>query len=194
MDLRKLVPALPPRRSLEVVVRRRHSWATLVCVALCGTLGLHSADAAPRDDFPPALTPEQSLKAIHVPKGLKVELVAAEPLISSPVAIDFGPDGKLWVAEMYDYPSGVKGDYQPAGACPAAREIRTATASSTSRPSFSTRSISPTALPRGRRGCWSAPLPTSFTPKTPTATAKPTSARWSSPASIPATGRLASTA
>jgi putative membrane-bound dehydrogenase-like protein len=61
------------------------------------------------------MTPEQSLKAIHVPKGLRVELVAAEPLIASPVAIDFGADGKLWVAEMFDYPYGVKGDYKPAG-------------------------------------------------------------------------------
>ncbi|HXY35634.1 MAG TPA: PVC-type heme-binding CxxCH protein, partial [Planctomycetaceae bacterium] len=61
------------------------------------------------------MTPEQSLKAIHVPKGLRVELVAAEPLIASPVAIDFGPDGKLWVAEMFDYPYGIKGDYKAAG-------------------------------------------------------------------------------
>jgi putative membrane-bound dehydrogenase-like protein len=73
------------------------------------------ARGAQRDEFPPPMTPEQSLKAIHVPKGLKVELVAAEPLIGSPVAIDFGPDGKLWVAEMFDYPYGIKGDYKPAG-------------------------------------------------------------------------------
>jgi putative membrane-bound dehydrogenase-like protein len=71
--------------------------------------------AQQRDEFPPPMTPEQSLKAIHVPKGLRVELVAAEPLIGSPVAIDFGPDGKLWVAEMFDYPYGIKGDYKPAG-------------------------------------------------------------------------------
>ncbi|HEV8002104.1 MAG TPA: hypothetical protein VGP63_19605, partial [Planctomycetaceae bacterium] len=84
-------------------------------LVVLSTLSVAPARAAERDEFPPAMTPEQSLKAIHVPKGLKVELVAAEPLIGSPVAIDFGPDGKLWVAEMFDYPYGVKGDYKPAG-------------------------------------------------------------------------------
>jgi putative membrane-bound dehydrogenase-like protein len=67
------------------------------------------------DKFPPPMSPEQSRQAIHVPKGLRVELVAAEPLVVSPVAIDFSPDGKLWVAEMLDYPAGLKGDYQPGG-------------------------------------------------------------------------------
>jgi putative membrane-bound dehydrogenase-like protein len=86
-----------------------------MALALLGAIWMAPARAAQRDEFPPPMTPEQSLKAIHVPKGLRVELVAAEPLIGSPVAIDFGPDGKLWVAEMFDYPYGIKGDYQPAG-------------------------------------------------------------------------------
>ncbi len=55
------------------------------------------------------MTPENGLKAIHLPKGYKVQLVAAEPLVKDPVAIDWGPDGKLWVAEMADYPSGIDG-------------------------------------------------------------------------------------
>src|SRR5207302_82446 len=38
-----------------------------------------------------------------------------EPLVSSPVAIDWGPDGRLWVAEMYDYPSGVDDKFRPGG-------------------------------------------------------------------------------
>jgi putative membrane-bound dehydrogenase-like protein len=109
------VPASPTAPSLVTISAKRRWRASLFGLALLATIVGGRAEAAPRDDFPPAMTPEQSLKAIHVPKGLKVELVAAEPLISSPVAIDFGPDGKLWVAEMYDYPYGVKGDYQPAG-------------------------------------------------------------------------------
>jgi putative membrane-bound dehydrogenase-like protein len=63
----------------------------------------------------PPLSPQQSLAAIHVRKGLKVGLAVAEPLIMSPVAIDFGPDGSLWVAEMADYPLGAKGNYEPGG-------------------------------------------------------------------------------
>jgi len=60
----------------------------------------------------PATTAVASLRTLP---GYSVQLVASEPLISSPVAIDFSADGKLWVAEMYDYPSGTAGDYQPGG-------------------------------------------------------------------------------
>src|SRR5438552_5459786 len=61
------------------------------------------------------LSPQQSLAAIRTKKDLDVELMAAEPLVASPVAIDWGPDGRLWVAEMIDYPAGRRGDYQPGG-------------------------------------------------------------------------------
>src|SRR5262249_20224308 len=61
------------------------------------------------------LPPEQSLGLIRTKKDLAVELVAAEPLVASPVAIDFGPDGRLWVAEMVDYPTGLGGKFQPGG-------------------------------------------------------------------------------
>jgi putative membrane-bound dehydrogenase-like protein len=44
---------------------------------------------------------------MKVPAGYRVELVAAEPLVMDPVAFDWGPDGRLWVAEMRDYPNGL---------------------------------------------------------------------------------------
>jgi putative membrane-bound dehydrogenase-like protein len=53
------------------------------------------------------LSPDESLKAMHLRPGMKIELVAAEPLIVDPVAFDWGPDGRLWVVEMRDYPSGI---------------------------------------------------------------------------------------
>jgi putative membrane-bound dehydrogenase-like protein len=61
------------------------------------------------------LPPEQSLAAMRLRPGLVAELVAAEPLVIDPVAIDFGPDGRLWVAEMYDYPTGLQGNFEPGG-------------------------------------------------------------------------------
>jgi putative membrane-bound dehydrogenase-like protein len=61
------------------------------------------------------LSPQQSLAGLRPKKGFAVDLVAAEPLVASPVAIDFGPDGRLWVAEMYDYPSGLDGKFKPGG-------------------------------------------------------------------------------
>jgi Neutral/alkaline non-lysosomal ceramidase. len=64
-------------------------------------------------EFPPPLSPEDSLKQIRTKAGLRVELVAEEPSIVDPVAIDWGADGKLWVAEMRDYPMGMDGKWKP---------------------------------------------------------------------------------
>jgi putative membrane-bound dehydrogenase-like protein len=61
------------------------------------------------------LSPQQSAGAIRTKPGLTVELVAAEPAVTDPVAIDWGPDGRLYVAEMVDYPAGKAGDYKPGG-------------------------------------------------------------------------------
>ncbi|MCI0358552.1 MAG: c-type cytochrome [Planctomycetaceae bacterium] len=62
---------------------------------------------SPKLEFTPPKSPAESLAALHVRPGMKVELVAAEPLIVDPVAFDWGPDGRLWVVEMHDYPSGI---------------------------------------------------------------------------------------
>lgn len=71
--------------------------------------------AANDDEHPPALSPGESLKTFRTKPGLRLELVASEPLIESPVAIDFGADGRLWVCEMRDYPAGMDGKYKPGG-------------------------------------------------------------------------------
>ena len=72
------------------------------------------AHAEPTPASPP-LSPEESMKLIHVREGYELQLVAAEPLVIDPVAIDWGPDGKLWVAEMADYPNGMDDKGQPGG-------------------------------------------------------------------------------
>jgi glucose/arabinose dehydrogenase/mono/diheme cytochrome c family protein len=48
----------------------------------------------------PALTAEEEARRFNVAPGFRVELVAAEPLVESPVAIAFDADGRLWVVEM----------------------------------------------------------------------------------------------
>ncbi|HEY1785325.1 MAG TPA: PVC-type heme-binding CxxCH protein, partial [Pirellulales bacterium] len=73
------------------------------------------AVVAQADDLPPPLAPAAAAKTLRVPAGLRVEQVAAEPLVASPVAIDWGPDGKLWVAEMIDYPLGLDNAGKPGG-------------------------------------------------------------------------------
>src|SRR5436190_23314540 len=67
------------------------------------TVSLLTASAAPdssKTESIPPKSPQESLATITTKPGLRVELVAAEPLIVDPVAIDWGPDGKLWVVEM----------------------------------------------------------------------------------------------
>jgi glucose/arabinose dehydrogenase/mono/diheme cytochrome c family protein len=51
----------------------------------------------------PALTPEEALKTFRLPPGFRIEVVASEPLINDPVALDFDADGRLWVVEMRSY-------------------------------------------------------------------------------------------
>ena len=63
----------------------------------------------------PPVSPEDSLKKIHVPTGYRVDLVAAEPLLLDPVAFDWDERGRLWVVEMADYPLGMDGKGQPGG-------------------------------------------------------------------------------
>ncbi|MFM7163860.1 MAG: PVC-type heme-binding CxxCH protein [Planctomycetaceae bacterium] len=71
--------------------------------------GEQISERVPRPDSEP-VSPQESLSLIEVREGYEVQLVAAEPLVQDPVAIDWGVDGRLWVAEMADYPSGMDGN------------------------------------------------------------------------------------
>ena len=66
-------------------------------------------------DDSPAKSPEEGLAAFRLQPGFKIELVASEPLVIDPVALDWGPDGKLWVVEMRDYPLGMDGKGKAGG-------------------------------------------------------------------------------
>src|SRR5438876_6670874 len=53
------------------------------------------------------LSPEQERATFHLAdSNLVVKLVAAEPDVRAPVAIAWDADGRMFVAEMTDYPSG----------------------------------------------------------------------------------------
>ncbi|WP_417735917.1 neutral/alkaline non-lysosomal ceramidase N-terminal domain-containing protein [Rosistilla oblonga] len=52
-------------------------------------------------------SPKDALQSMQTHDDLEIELVAAEPLVRDPVAIDFGVDGSVWVAQMSDYGRGV---------------------------------------------------------------------------------------
>src|SRR4051795_10313673 len=48
----------------------------------------------------PTLSAEDELKTIVLPPGYHAQLVAKEPLVVDPIAIEFDADGRLWVPEM----------------------------------------------------------------------------------------------
>lgn len=84
------------------------------------SLLISSAAAQPLDttgqlDMPPPRSPAESLASIQVPSDLEVELVVAEPTVKDPISISWGPDGRMWVVEMADYPLGMDGAGKPGG-------------------------------------------------------------------------------
>jgi len=65
----------------------------------------------------PVRTPEEQAATFKLAPGFRAELVAANPLVGDPVAMQFGPDGRLWVLEMRGYmpnPDG-EGEREPVG-------------------------------------------------------------------------------
>lgn len=72
------------------------------------------AALAPQEKDAPPFAPEDSARRAKLDPGLRLELVAAEPDVQSPVALAFDEDGRLWVVEMLDYPLPEK-DRPPRG-------------------------------------------------------------------------------
>lgn len=68
-------------------------------------------------DESPVLSPEQALGSFFLPPGYDIELVASEPLVVDPVAMDFDADGRLWIVEMRSYMPTVdaEGEKEPVG-------------------------------------------------------------------------------
>jgi mono/diheme cytochrome c family protein/glucose/arabinose dehydrogenase len=65
----------------------------------------------------PVLSAAEAMKTFYMPPGYRLELVASEPLIQDPVAIDWDPKGRLWAVEMPGYMKdmGGSGERDPIG-------------------------------------------------------------------------------
>ncbi len=74
-------------------------WLPLVVSVALG-IGL-----APRATFAQGYSPEEAPHRMSVPAGLEVELVAGEPLVRQPVAVEFDDAGRLWVIQYLQYPN-----------------------------------------------------------------------------------------
>ena len=55
-----------------------------------------------------ALSPAEELKALKVPPGFKIQLVAAEPDIHKPMNLAWDDQGRLWVTSTLEYPYPAK--------------------------------------------------------------------------------------
>ena len=65
----------------------------------------------------PILSPAEEQATLLAPPGFRVELVASEPLIAEPVAIDWDDQGRLYVVEMRGYMRDLaaSGEDEPSG-------------------------------------------------------------------------------
>ena len=65
----------------------------------------------------PVLSPEEALKTFFMPPGYRIELVASEPMIQEPVAIDWDTEGRLWAVEMPGFMADITGsnEHEPIG-------------------------------------------------------------------------------
>ncbi len=60
----------------------------------------HNQDRPPN----PARSPQEAARAMTVPSGFTVEVVASEPDLVNPVAMTFDERGRIWVTESLEYP------------------------------------------------------------------------------------------
>src|SRR5688500_12131424 len=85
-----------------------------VLVALMLSLGaITVATTQSGKPWPPAVqsvterseprSPQEEMNTFFMAPGYRVELVAGEPMVQDPVAIDWDLEGRLWIVEMPGY-------------------------------------------------------------------------------------------
>ncbi len=74
-------------------------------LALSQTHGIVGAEPPATKTISGPQSPTDAIQHMRLPSGLRIELVAAEPDVIDPVAIAFDENGRLFVAEMLDYPN-----------------------------------------------------------------------------------------
>ena len=98
--------------------------ALALLVGATSAFALNKGNAGPTEvtlkhrlPAPAPLTPEQALKTFRLPPGFRIELVAAEPMIETPVSISFDDQGRMYVVEMRGYMRDLDGttEKEPTG-------------------------------------------------------------------------------
>ena len=76
-------------------------WLGVLLTVLCRRIPAAEIERAA--DAPQPLSPQESAACIRLPEGLRIELVASEPLIQEPSCIAFDEYGRLFVTELHGY-------------------------------------------------------------------------------------------
>jgi mono/diheme cytochrome c family protein/glucose/arabinose dehydrogenase len=91
---------------------------TLSCLSLFAQIGDRldkpgtvQKSLVPEDQVPPGTprSPAETVKSFKVAPGMRVDVVAAEPLVEDPMEAQFDPQGRLWVVEMRGYMPNIDG-------------------------------------------------------------------------------------
>ncbi|MEX2170939.1 MAG: PVC-type heme-binding CxxCH protein [Pirellulales bacterium] len=85
------------------------NYGVVACLGLAFVSQTVHAEIERPKDAPPALSPEETTRLIHVPEGFRVELVASEPLIREPSGVCWDERGRLFVCELHGY--NLEGQY-----------------------------------------------------------------------------------
>jgi putative heme-binding domain-containing protein len=88
--------------------------------------GVLAQKPAPVEDvssFPPR-APGDERKALHLPPGFEIQLVAAEPDIHKPLNLAFDDRGRLWVTDTVEYPYPAKPGTKPRDTVKILSELR----------------------------------------------------------------------
>ena len=99
-------PLPKPTRNVFSVLERLVALAALLPATVFG------ADALKFPSVPP-VPPTQAPKTFEILHGFRMETLAAEPMVASPVAMAYDEDGRCYVAEMIDYPYTDKAHHRP---------------------------------------------------------------------------------
>ncbi len=65
----------------------------------------------PQEGYGSGLSPKDALARMEAPEGFSVDLLAAEPQVTQPIAMNFDARGRLWVIEGHTYPVREPGNY-----------------------------------------------------------------------------------
>jgi mono/diheme cytochrome c family protein/glucose/arabinose dehydrogenase len=110
LDTLQLLSSYAIRNTEDKSFMLKNIWFVFLCVLCAFCLDSCNSSSTVGEEGPsPPKTPEDELATIVVEPGMKIQLVASEPMVQDPVVITFDEDGRLWVVEMRGFMPDIDG-------------------------------------------------------------------------------------